>query len=360
MGSDGVRSKKRRTLWQIFTRQPASYLSPEEYRKRYKKATGIDLRPPEPQLPAGMARPIRTAPKPPKEERSPEKGRPYRFFANPFVQGVGVVIALAVAFSGKLDQNGTVACIVVAAVIGSIGIWSHSRQKVLLLVIILAYCGVLWRFEKYLTTKEQAEIPQPQRQVPVVKPKPALRPQPSKQTELFLNCETVGLPIGYPAFSSIYVLDSSSPNAGLVRLSAGSALAFYPSAMPETWVFRWGYRCDFLNYEKQPIFSISTVFKVSSREVTVVPNGDLKGGIVEGAETASTDREVQVSLIDAHGKFEFFIVNSIPSFMVITPSKMARGELKDKGNVNQLEVRMTKGNGWEQSMTLPPSSRPPS
>lgn len=54
-----IRSTKRRTLWQILTGKPPSYLSPDEYRKRYKKATGIDLRPQETPLPPGMARPIR-------------------------------------------------------------------------------------------------------------------------------------------------------------------------------------------------------------------------------------------------------------------------------------------------------------
>jgi hypothetical protein len=77
----------------------------------------------------------------------------HKFFANPIVQGVGAVIALAVALSGKLDHDGTVVCIVVAGIIGAIGIWgnSHQKQKLAAIGVICVYWVLLGGLGHYLT-----------------------------------------------------------------------------------------------------------------------------------------------------------------------------------------------------------------
>ncbi len=87
----------------------------------------------------------------------PERHPVYKFFTNGFVQGVAVFIALAVAFSGKLDSKGTLVAVLVAGAIGAIGIYTHwsntVRQKVLAGLSILIYGCVLWAFYSYLTSK---------------------------------------------------------------------------------------------------------------------------------------------------------------------------------------------------------------
>lgn len=87
------------------------------------------------------------------EGRKAEKSLPYKFFANPYVQGVGVLIALAVAFSGKLDHNGTIVCIVLGGIIGLFGIWSHISRRVLRVVAMAAYLVAIVVFALYLTAK---------------------------------------------------------------------------------------------------------------------------------------------------------------------------------------------------------------
>jgi hypothetical protein len=87
----------------------------------------------------------------------PEKHPVYKFFTDGFVQGVVVFIALAVAFSGKLDSKGTLVAILVAGAIGAIGIYTHCsstvRRRIIAGLLILAYgCG-LWAFYSYLTSK---------------------------------------------------------------------------------------------------------------------------------------------------------------------------------------------------------------
>jgi hypothetical protein len=95
-------------------------------------------------------------------------GRLHLLLANPFLQVVSVLIALAVAFSGKLDTNGTQVGIVIAFLIGAFGIYSHQsrtfQQKVFSAVLIFAYGFGLWEFNRYLMakggplTQEQREL----------------------------------------------------------------------------------------------------------------------------------------------------------------------------------------------------------
>jgi hypothetical protein len=79
----------------------------------------------------------------------------HRFFANPIVQGVGVVIALAVALSGKLDHGGTLVCLVVAGIIGAIGIWGNSHQKLAAIGLICVYWVLLGWVGHYLTREPE-------------------------------------------------------------------------------------------------------------------------------------------------------------------------------------------------------------
>jgi hypothetical protein len=97
------------------------------------------------------------------QNHSPEKDKLALFFANPYVQGVGAIIALAVGLSGKTGVDGTIICIVVAGIIGSIGIWSHSTRKTLAIILIVFYAALLFAAAKYLTakSKEVGTVPSP-------------------------------------------------------------------------------------------------------------------------------------------------------------------------------------------------------
>src|SRR5260370_13536452 len=94
-------------------------------------------------------------------EGKPERHPVYKFFANGFVQGVAVFIALAVAFSGKLDSKGTLVAVLVAGTIGTIGIYAHCsktmRQRIVATFLILVYGCVLFAFYSYLTSKPPAK-----------------------------------------------------------------------------------------------------------------------------------------------------------------------------------------------------------
>jgi hypothetical protein len=76
------------------------------------------------------------------------------FLGNPFVQGVAVFIARAVAFSGKLDSSGTGITIVIAAIVGVIGIWTHISRKLFALAFLLVSLAGLFLFNIYLTKRE--------------------------------------------------------------------------------------------------------------------------------------------------------------------------------------------------------------
>lgn len=80
----------------------------------------------------------------------------HKFFANPIVQGVGVFLALALAFSGKLSQVGTRVCIVLAACVGIWGIWSHVRSKRAAIFLTVVYIAALLWFAKFLTQSTTA------------------------------------------------------------------------------------------------------------------------------------------------------------------------------------------------------------
>ena len=96
----------------------------------------------------------------------PDMGEPtaetkiHKFFANPIVQGVGVFLALALAFSGKLSQVGTRVCIVLAACVGIWGLWSHLRSKLIAIVFTIAYIAALLFLAKFLTQSTVA-VPAP-------------------------------------------------------------------------------------------------------------------------------------------------------------------------------------------------------
>jgi hypothetical protein len=81
----------------------------------------------------------------------------FKFLSNPFTQVVLVLIPLAVAFSGKFDTTGTEVAIVIALVIGGVGIYSHLSKtiklKIFAAILILVYGAGLWKLNNYLITK---------------------------------------------------------------------------------------------------------------------------------------------------------------------------------------------------------------
>ena len=89
--------------------------------------------------------------------RLPDMGEPttetkiHKFFANPIVQGVGVFLALALAFSGKLSQVGDASMYRVRACVGIWGLWSHLRSKLTAIVFTIAYIAALLFLAKFLT-----------------------------------------------------------------------------------------------------------------------------------------------------------------------------------------------------------------
>lgn len=82
----------------------------------------------------------------------------YRFFLNGFVQGIALFIALGVSFSGKLDSKGTLVAVLLAGIIGAIGIWTHlSTTWWKKLVAVAMYGCLLVAFYFYLTGKKGEE-----------------------------------------------------------------------------------------------------------------------------------------------------------------------------------------------------------
>lgn len=98
----------------------------------------------------------------------------HRFFTNGFVQGVAVFIALAVAFSGKLDSKGTLVAVLVAGAIGAIGIYTHLsttvRRRIIAAISIVVYGCLLWAFYSYLTFKPVRSAGSTTTQQPEAKP----------------------------------------------------------------------------------------------------------------------------------------------------------------------------------------------
>lgn len=76
-----------------------------------------------------------------------------KFFANGFVQGVAVFIALAVALSGKFDIRGTAVALLLAAFIGSWGIYTHFIKG--RGVWVTVWCVVVLAFYGYLTNRPE-------------------------------------------------------------------------------------------------------------------------------------------------------------------------------------------------------------
>lgn len=59
-------------------------------------------------------------------------------------------IALAVAFSGKLDSHGTIIAILIAGAVGIIGLYTHIHSRTKQVFTIVLYGIALWAFESYL------------------------------------------------------------------------------------------------------------------------------------------------------------------------------------------------------------------
>jgi hypothetical protein len=122
---------------------------------------------------------------PPSEGRS-QNNVFHRFLGNAFVQVVLVLVALAVAFSGKLDSQGSFVTILAAWLLGSVGIYTHvsgtAAGKKATGVLIVMYGLALWGFYKYLTTKPPqivATNPAPQTKTESQATKAGPKPQPS-------------------------------------------------------------------------------------------------------------------------------------------------------------------------------------
>jgi hypothetical protein len=75
------------------------------------------------------------------------------FLGNAVFQVVCVLIALAVAFSGKVDNSATAVMGAIAFVVGAFGVYGHLPTKVAAVVLIVVYGVCLWKFCDYLLTK---------------------------------------------------------------------------------------------------------------------------------------------------------------------------------------------------------------
>jgi hypothetical protein len=365
-----IRSTKRRTLWQILTRQPPSPLSPEEYREKYKTATGIVLRPSESPLPPGMAHPIwwenRDLPRPimPDPNKSAHRKQEPSGKSAKIALVVGIVLGLLpwglglIGLTVNLPLGAAILFIAFGLGVYAFWIWERaSRWHVLLrvLTILIGAACYFWFVGSQLYREYRTENAQ---KPDAVSASPASQPKPHAALPLFLNCESISFPVPYPAFSSIYVIDIGSiAPRGLTKFGAGAT----PGMFPRPDFVGFGYRCDLLNYENDPVFNVSSVFKIEFREA--IPNPSYPGtlnGAHEGNIVGSSDCEVDTSLIEAKSKFEFYVANwqNTTQFVEVIPPTKAQVELKDRGTPLTVEVRWTRGAGWYQTLSLTPAMRP--
>lgn len=73
-----------------------------------------------------------------------------KLLGNAIVQGVIALIALAVAFSGKLDAHAVLIVIFLAWAIGAIDIYSHGSKKTVSIPFICIYAGLNGRTVRIL------------------------------------------------------------------------------------------------------------------------------------------------------------------------------------------------------------------
>jgi hypothetical protein len=129
---------------------------------------------------------------------------------------------------------------------------------------------------------------------------------------------------------------------------------------PRTDFIGFGYRCGLLNYENEPMFNVSSVFKLNLREAIPNPSSpNSLNGARMGAVVKSEDCSVNVPLIEAKGKFEFYIVNAqnFTQFVEIVPPTVASVEFKRKRSPMTVDLRQVK-NDWFHALFLTPTTRP--
>jgi hypothetical protein len=86
-------------------------------------------------------------------DETPQPNPVSNFFTNGIVQGSCVFIALAVALSGKISSLGSGVAILIALVIGVIGLYAHISNKTVRYPLVVVWIIALGFFYSYLTDK---------------------------------------------------------------------------------------------------------------------------------------------------------------------------------------------------------------
>jgi hypothetical protein len=174
-----------------------------------------------------------------------------------------------------------------------------------------------------------------------------------EQPAIFLDCESVTFPIPFPAFSTIYEIDAGFPK-GMAKYSNGAASSMFPR--PDFGA--WGFKCEFINYEEEPMFNISTEFTIRFKPAIHAPGTSptvkTEGTVIERVETS----HVEIPRIEAKGgKFELFIVNLLDGqhFIDIGLPSTVRLEMKESEEEQLLPVRIVNKSQAKWMMTLTPS-----
>jgi len=86
-------------------------------------------------------------------KREKTSGALHSFIASPWLQVFGVLVALGVALSGRLDSAGTTACLVLAGLVAAIGLLCHVKRKLVTVSLCAAIVIGLWWLNGYLLEK---------------------------------------------------------------------------------------------------------------------------------------------------------------------------------------------------------------
>jgi hypothetical protein len=121
-----------------------------------------------------------------------------RFFTNGFIQGIAMLLMLAVALSGKVDDRGVAIAVAIMFAIGVIGICTHWPR---VRVLIVAWIVVVAMLYGYLTNKPRTSLTSSPGAAPsappqLIKPPEATSPTPDGRPFKMKNVQISGFGTG--------------------------------------------------------------------------------------------------------------------------------------------------------------------
>ncbi len=172
----------------------------------------------------------------------------------------------------------------VAFVIAAVLLWSDEHDKVTQLSKQPAQAKV----------EVNNNVPPPE---VILTPAPPDHPKDS----IFLDCDETGLPIEIGADRKVYLFDALAPEGLSVIQVPASTGNYYPPPDDLT------YRCQFVNYGDDPLFSVRGAFGVRK---TILSKDTEKESYTCGVGGQFDSHVLDIPEIDPHsGRFSFTLIN---------------------------------------------------